>query len=398
MKYLTAALFLLLFSSLSLAIETDNLPVEFYISGAEANVKKGEFFKALENYQVVIGKGVNSPDIHQQMSVLYYHLGFLDNAIGSSEKALKIVPNNDYLHHNLGILYFAKSNLSKSQEHFIKALEINPGSTNSHYYLAHVFLRQGLPELAKKFAYSAKQLGHPASDILDPADNQSQSSSLSVWVADNSKIYLRQIFIKERKRSEEIMARLKEGVLFEDIARLESDSPNGGYSGGFPLDDLQAWVVSSLSSKAIPSMPIVVESGKNFTIIQKIAPIDWRRITPMFESQLLGNFQGELQESTPVDHVDTQKVEMSTLSLNGKGLPYTIQIGVFREYKYAQQEIEKINIFGYEGYLVETLKGDKPLYVVFAGNYPNSSSAEIAHSKLKNEGFDSFVIKKKVSP
>ncbi len=398
MKYLSAALFLILCSFPALATETDGLSVESYISKAEVNVEKGEFFKALKNYQVVIDEGINSSDIHQQMSVLYYHLGFLDKAIKSSERALKTVPDNDYLHHNLGLLYFVNNDLDKARKQFVKALEINPGSTNSHYYLAHVLLRQDLPNIARMFAYSAKQLGHTASDILDSSDNQSQSLPLSVWVADNSKIYLRQIFIKERDHSEEIMHRLEEGVLFEDIARLESDSPNGGYSGGFPLDDLQVRIVSSLSGKTILSTPIVVESGKNFAIIQKVAPVDWQRIAPMFGSQPLDNPQGGLQASTPVDHIDKEKIKTSSLFPDEKSLPYTVQIGAFREYKYAQQEIEKVNLLGYKGYLVETLKGGKVLYVAIAGGYPSRSVAEIAYFKLKSEGFDSFIITRKASP
>ena len=398
MKYLTAALFLILCSFPALATETGSLSVELYISKAEVNVEKGEFFKALTNYQVVIDEGMNSSAIHQQMSVLYYHLGFLDKAIKSSEKALKTVLDNDSLHHNLGLLYFVNNDLDKARKQFVKALEINPGSANAHYYLAHVLLRQNLPDIARMFAYSAKQLGHTASDILVSSDNQSQSPPLSVWVADHSKVYLRQIIVKERERSEEIMHRLEEGVLFEDIAHLEFDSPNGGYSGGFPLEDLQVRIVSSFSGKTILSTPIVVESGKNFTIIQNVAPVDWQQITPLFGSQTLDNSQGGLQASTTVDHVDKEKVKASSPVPNEKSLPYTVQIGAFREYKYAQQEIEKVNLLGYKGYLLETLKGGEVLYVAIAGGYPSRSAAEIAYFKLKSEGFDSFIITRKESP
>ncbi|MEA3545894.1 MAG: tetratricopeptide repeat protein, partial [Thermodesulfobacteriota bacterium] len=156
--------------------------MELCVLNAESSVKKRELFKALEYYHQALEKGISSPDIHQQMSVLYYHLGFLDKAIGATQKALKSVPENDYLHHNLGVLYFANSNLPKAREHFIKALKINPGSSHSHYYLAHLFLRQNFPELANFFAHSAKQLGHPASDLWDLSNNRSPSPPLTVWV------------------------------------------------------------------------------------------------------------------------------------------------------------------------------------------------------------------------
>ena len=387
MKYFLLTLLLCLFFLPALAIETDNFSVASYVLKAESNVKRGEFFKALENYQAAIDKGINSPDIHQQMSVLYYHLGFLAKAIKAAEEALNGAPINDYLHHHLGVLYFAKNNLAKAREHFIRALEINPGSTKSHYYLAHVFLRQDLPQLASLFAHSAQQLGHTASDIVKLLSDGSESSAVTVWSADKSRIYLRQIFIEDRQRSEEIMDRLNEGALFEDIARLESDSLNGGYSGGYPYADLKSEIVSSFSNTAIPSMPIVIESGKGFTIVQKIAPIDWERITPRYHSQSAESLQVELQELTAAGSVDSPNDFL-----------YTIQVGAFREYVYAQHEIEKINALGYEGYMVKTFKGDKPFYVVFAGHYPNSSLAEKVHSIFKDKGFDSLIIKRKVSP
>ncbi len=365
-------------------METDDLPIEIYISRAESHVEKGEFFQALENYQTVSDKGINSADVHQQMSILYYHLGFLDKAITSSEKALQIIQDNDYLHHNLGVLYFAQNNLVKSQEHFIKALKINPGSTNSHFYLAHTLFRQGLPDLARRFAHSARQLGHSAA-VIPELSKEGQLPPLTVWSDTGSDIYLRQIVVQDELQSDDIIAQLREGKLFEDIAHLVSDSPNGGYSGGYSPKELQGSIALALSGKSIPSQPALLKVEDRYLIVQRIAPIDWQWIPSTPSATVMKELQSP-HKNTKAQAVTQQQ------SQKKKKTPFAIQVGVFREFKYALQRFHKVKSLGYNGHITNSQSEDNPLYVVFAGYYANYSSAQRVHSNLANRGIESFII------
>jgi tetratricopeptide (TPR) repeat protein len=109
---------------------------------------------------------------HASLADLLMRRGRVSEAIGHSEEALRIRPNDADAQNNLGLAMLQTGDTKRAVEHLEKALEINPGHMNAEVNLAWVLatssddsLRNGARavQLAEDVAHRA---GHPNAIVL----------------------------------------------------------------------------------------------------------------------------------------------------------------------------------------------------------------------------------------
>lgn len=423
----------------------DSAEAGLHLRRAEDHVQKGNLFAAVEEYRLAIASGVNDAGVQQQLSILLYHQGFVDEAIEAMKRAIDIDPDTDYLHHELGLLYFAKGDQDNALNRFAASLKINPGHTDSHFYLAQLFRRQQNMTAARMFARSASALGHPARELGQGLGLEHYPDDRTVWFNDDGKIYLRQILTGNRESAEQILTRIAEGESFEQLARDLSRGANihrGGYAGGFSPGDLNPEIVSALTFMNPLSPAIILELETGLNVIQKIAPLDWSYI-----KTVIGSGWGQQKESQAGSRADGQKenvgkksasvppglleqvgpghpVELSATVADvesaplekqtevpatvqqqapaGKGrsevqagtMSFWVQAGAFQDKHYALQRIERLKKIGYASYL--HIESDRPkgwLFVI-AATYGTYGEAYAAVKQLKNQRIDAFVLER----
>lgn len=279
MKFWIPLLIVLLFSSQLCA---DDLVIgQAHLQQAESHVRSGSLFAAVEEYRKAIAAGIEDAAVEQQLSILLYHQGFVDEATAAMERAVEIEPDTDYLHHELGVLYFARDRWSDARRHFLESLRINPVQSDSHYYLAQLFMRSNNLVAARLFARSALELGHPARDVAIRLNLTDYADEKTVWKRDDSRIYLRQMLVDKRPVADQILARIAAGEAFELFARdgIGGGNPHrGGYAGGFLPSELHPDIVSVLTFVKAFSPAQLLELDSGINIIQRVAPLDWNYI------------------------------------------------------------------------------------------------------------------------
>lgn len=308
MKLCFFALLLVIYSTCLYAGDPDI--ARFHLKQAEVHVQNGSLFAAVEEYRRAIAEGVEDAEVQQQLSILLYHQGFVDEAIKVMERAVEIDPETDYLHHELGLLYFAKNRWGDALEHFFTSLKINPGQTDSHYYLAQLYKRQKNLVAARLFARSAKALGHPAQELEQVFHLTEFPNEKNIWLEEGDKIYLRQILTDDRSQANAILTRIQSGEVFELFARDNSSGVNrhrGGYAGGFSPRDLNPEIVSALTFVKVLSPAVIIELDAGISIIQKMAPLDWVYIASIPPVDQVENKQEPVVKDKQEQVVETKK-------------------------------------------------------------------------------------------
>jgi tetratricopeptide (TPR) repeat protein len=258
---------------------------------ALAHEKKGDkyvtvnrFLMATEEYRQAINQGINDPNLFRELALILYKTGFVDEAIVEMEKAVNLSPYADILRIELGILYFAKDRLEKAKEQFFAALKINPGLTHAYYYLGELFLRTGDYDMAWLCVNMAKRYGYKGQDIIRKLSVLSKEPDVDLWNKSEEDVYIRQIFVDDYKKAENIVDRISGGELFEDIAFKESLGPNanvGGFMGHLSLSDMDPKFANVLREREVLADPVIVETKRGFHIIQRIVPFDfnlWKKL------------------------------------------------------------------------------------------------------------------------
>jgi tetratricopeptide (TPR) repeat protein len=254
---------------------------------AEAHERKGDmyinkkrFFLAIEEYRQAINQGIKSPKLFRKLALLLYSMGFVDEAIVEMEKAV----DSEVFSMELGVLYLAKDRLKKAKEQFLAALEINPGYTHAYYYLGELFLRTRDYDMAWLSVKMAKRLGHKGQDVIRKLGALSKEPAVNPWDESGEAFYIRQILVDSYEKAEDIINRISEGELFEDIAFNESMGPNatiGGFMGDFSTSDLNPKIAEALLEMEILADPVIVETKQGFHIVQSIVPLNfefWKKL------------------------------------------------------------------------------------------------------------------------
>ncbi|MCJ1993883.1 tetratricopeptide repeat protein [Lactococcus piscium] len=87
---------------------------------------KGEYDKVIECYEKSISIDPNCAMPYNNLGVAYKIKGEYDKAIENYEKSISIDPNYDKAYNNLGVVYSAKGEYDKAIEYYEKSIVINP--------------------------------------------------------------------------------------------------------------------------------------------------------------------------------------------------------------------------------------------------------------------------------
>lgn len=276
-----------LFSVSHVIAGTTETSAESHEKRGDLHYEEGRNFQAIDEYRQAIEGGMDHPELHRKLAIVLYGRGLLDDAIIEMEKALVLSPDTDLLViMELGILYLAKDRLENAQIQFFAALQVNPGFADAYYYLGEVFLRKKEYDMAWLFLKMTQRLGLKAQDLMRKLIGVSNEPGVEVEprLETGEDMYIRQILVHTREKAENILNRISEGELFDDLAFAESMGPNatrGGFVGRFRPSELHPNVAQAVHKREILSEPVIVQTEKGFHIVQRIMPFDydsWKKI------------------------------------------------------------------------------------------------------------------------
>jgi len=93
--------------------------------------------------QMVLRLKPDSPAAHNDLAMILYAKGDLDEAIAHLEAAVRIDPNLGTAHENLGTALVTKGDLVRASAHFRAALATSPDSANARLRLGTILMAQG---------------------------------------------------------------------------------------------------------------------------------------------------------------------------------------------------------------------------------------------------------------
>lgn len=102
---------------------------EFYNSGVK-HAEKGEFDKAIEQFNKAIELNPNSAGLYNNRGVSYFRKQNFDQAIRDYNKAIELNPNHFLAYYLRGLVYQIKGNYTQAIKDFTKAIELQPSYTS----------------------------------------------------------------------------------------------------------------------------------------------------------------------------------------------------------------------------------------------------------------------------
>ncbi|MBW2186963.1 MAG: peptidylprolyl isomerase [Deltaproteobacteria bacterium] len=346
---------------------------------AQRHLDAGRPFWAVHSYRRALETGAKNPNIHRQLSQVLYDLGFVDQAIIEMGKAIETAPINDFLHMELGVFCLASGRLQQAQTEFSQVLELNPGFSYGYYYLGEVFYRLGQYDDSSMALVMAQQLGLPGFDLERKLVDLGWQLPVKPWVETTTEYYLRRITLDSRSTVDEVMKRLGDGELFEELARQFStdiESQNGGYVGAIALENMPAEFAQRLAGVDSFSTPVLLKADGVFHLVQRIAPFNavaWQAKIASIKQQR-----------------QLRVIETTQLPVVAKP-GYLLLSGVYHNRDYAEQRVERLLKLGLNSTLNQRGEGEHLRYEVIAGRYDQHQDAQQAANDLKRSGLDSYI-------
>lgn len=277
----------------------------------DLQLQQAEFLKAVKSYRQAIDDGLRHPDVYRNLSIALYDLRRVDDAIATMEEAVKLNAETDLFHMELGILYLVKDRYEEAQKHLFSALELNPGLSEAYYFLGQLFHDQGKYSLAWIAGRIADRLGYDSKMLLDRLrDRKASEPKKYPWDLSTEKIAIRQLKVASREDADKVLARMRDGELFEYVGDVEYVAPSntlGGYAGVFSREELRPQFIDELKQRKVYDAPSVVQTEEGFHLVQKILPFDfaaWQKLAGDTMPQLVG--KEEAPAAAPIKVVAQQ--------------------------------------------------------------------------------------------
>jgi len=378
-------------------------------------------FAAVEEFKLAIEKGAHDAILFRNLSIILYDLGFLDEAIDYMKRALSISPYANSFQMELGIIYLAKSDYKKAREQFMEVLERNPGFSNAYYYIGETFYRTKDYDMSWMFAETAKQLKQKSRSLKHKLEKVSVSPDIKPWDKAGESLLIRQILVDTRSRADEIVKRIHEGELFEDVANEIDKTLNsvGGFLGHFKQSELHPKISKALSKRKVFSEPLVVETELGFHIVQRILPFhfeEWKQMLADYrksrdvkvvsaqaipqkkasnnsvsfvESKISRNTT--LVSKKPTTPAEPAVVEKPAPGNTTNKKKYLVFSGAFSEEKNAIQRNEKLRSLGLPSYIHQQKAQKGLVHMVVAGKFETLRKAREAGKDIASHGLDYFI-------
>ncbi len=252
-----------------------------YLKKANAFYNNNRPFDAINTLRDAVKADINHPLIHVQLSILYYGLGLLDEAIAESELAVELDPGSEKNRFDLAKFYLIDKQLTEAENQFSIILTHNPGFTLGYYYLGLTYYRQKKYDLALLCLQRAKLLGHRGTVLEEKIENLSTLPKRQYPASGDRDRLFRFILVPTKQEAESILADIQKGKLF-DVALIEKKNKKKQVDSGLiMLSELKASIAKSVKNLQPFSKPTIIFTDPDYRIIQRIAPFNieqWKRI------------------------------------------------------------------------------------------------------------------------
>ncbi len=254
-----------------------------YLEQANSYIKSYRHFEASDALKEATKLGgAKHPSLHMRLGILYYGLGLIPEAIAEGERAVHLAPASKWYKYDLAKFYYVDKQYKKAEEQFTTLLKIDPGFTLAYYYLAELYSEQQEYDLAWLSMQRAYRLGYNGKRLEEKLSSLSTKPEENFDPCENSLKLFRFIKLSDGRVAQELTNEIWNGKLFENLElELKKDQTRSADFGIMTLDELSNEVARSLTDKKPYSRPLVIETGPDFRIMQRILPFDparWQKL------------------------------------------------------------------------------------------------------------------------
>lgn len=280
----------------------DPLTFEKYIEKANAYIKEYRHFEACEALKEATKlSGKQHPVLHMRLGILYYGLGLIPEAIAEGEKAVSLEPTSKWYKYDLAKFYFVNKKLAQAEQQIFNLLELDPGFSHGYYYLAEMYYQK------KEYMHSwlslqrASQLGFQGRELEKKLDSVSKRPKESVAFSQSDDRLYRFLTLSTGREAEQRLDQLSRGQLFENIELELNNKQIGGINFGLLMEsELSDEVAKSLQDAKPYSPPLIIKTGSEYRIMQRILPFDrksWENTLDKSLNQVLASSTETLERS-----------------------------------------------------------------------------------------------------
>ena len=132
---------------------------EAYYNRGVAYGEKGEFDRAIEDFNKVIALNPDSAEAYYNRGFAYNSKGAIDRAIVDYNTAIQLNPNYALAYYNRGNAYYEKQEFAQSITDYNKTIELKPKLAEAYYNRGEAWLHLSEWEKAKSDLMAAKSMG-----------------------------------------------------------------------------------------------------------------------------------------------------------------------------------------------------------------------------------------------
>ena len=275
---------LFLFASFAVQAAENKVPHEVYLERANALIRSYQHFPAAIALQRAIRVSDDKyPSIYMRLAILYYGLGMIPDAVAAGEKAVSLSPQTKWYKFDLAKFYLVDKRYQQAKEQLFALLQLDPGFTLGYVYLGEVYLALGQKNMAWTCLEWADKLGHDGDLLRQKLQNAGgHPSTEPETLAKKLPAYFRFIKVDSRKDADTILKEIVNGKSLENMEmELQNEKKLHADFGLITAAELDGKVAAQLAAIKVFAPPVVVQTGSDYRVMQKILPFDraaWARL------------------------------------------------------------------------------------------------------------------------
>lgn len=254
-----------------------------YLEEANGYIKSYRHFEACDALKEATKLGgAKHPSLHMRLGILYYGLGLIPEAIAEGEKAVNLAPSSKWYKYDLAKFYYVDKQFEKAEEQFTSLLKLDPGFTLGYYYLAELYFQKREYDMAWLSLQRSILLGHKGKHLIEKLSPHTSKPVENFKDSTEKNQLFRFIKLSSAEEAQNVLAQIDNGKLFENLElELSKDQAESADFGVMLSSELKATVSASLRNTRPYSSPVIIQTGPDFRVMQKIAPFEitaWRSI------------------------------------------------------------------------------------------------------------------------
>lgn len=262
-----------IFFSTSAHSTDETLTFKEYLEQANEYIKAYRHFEAGDALKKATELGGKKhPSLHMRLAILYYGLGLIPEAITEGETAVTLAPSSKWYKYDLAKFYYVDKQYDKAEQQFMALLKLDPGFTLGYYYLGELYFRKKEYDLAWLSMRRSQLLGHQGKHLENKLLGLSSKPSENISVQQEASPLFRFIKTESADQAQEILKDIRNGKLFENLELEMKKDKSPADFGVMMLSELKDSIADSLRDSVPYSPPVVVKTGPDYRIMQRILP------------------------------------------------------------------------------------------------------------------------------